>query len=203
MSAPSQSKVFRYLWAHPNAPLVLVAKETHLSYIAARVAKHNLSRRKDLARLCPECFQPTLEGLVCRTCGVELDQPEALESDGSPVHSIQPLNGLGSQTSYLALRFSYGGQNIAHLVERASNSFLERCKSLLWGELKGPMLPDGTVEEANRLLVKEVIDFRARYPMLAKSKRAAEQIVENVMGKVRLRYPAYFEPLTPKQEASA
>ena len=144
---------------------------------------------------CPECFRPTLEGLVCAGCGAELDQPfdlgELFDSQ-SPVHRIQPLSGLGSVTNYQSLKFAYGGFNIRHLAERPENALLEKGRSLLWQELKGPMFRDGIVEEANQLLSRSVSEFQSRFPNLLRSKGVANQLVENVVELLRLRYPNCF-----------
>jgi len=86
----------------------------------------------------------------------------------------------------------YGGSNIQHLVERPSNALLERCRSLLWQELKGPMLQDGIVEEASRLIAKEVSEFQGRFPNLVRAKGVAEQFVSNIMSLLKLRYPGCF-----------
>jgi hypothetical protein len=100
------------------------------------------------------------------------------------------LNGLGSQTDYQALRFQYGGRNVAHLVERSQNPLLERCKSELWQALKEVMPENSVVEEATRLLTKEVHEFSARYPALVNSPKTKMSIVRNVLTVMKLRYPA-------------
>lgn len=173
----------------------MVARELRMTYLAVRLAKSRLTKRPGLYRLCPECFRPTLQGLVCVDCGVESNQPfelgELFDSQ-SPVHQIQPLSGLGSVTDYRGLRFAYGGLNIRHLAERPENALLEKCRSILWQELKGPMLSDGIVEEANQLLSRSVSEFQSRFPNLLRSKGVADQLVENVLDLMRLRYPNRF-----------
>ncbi len=204
---PSQAKVFTFLWNHPNTSLVLAAKELHMSYVAVRVAKCRLMKRRNIHLYCPECVRPTLRGLFCQSCGVELDTPnisvDVNFNSQSPVHTIQPLNGLGSETNYAALHLQYGGRNIAHLVEKARDPFLERCRFELWEELKGPMLRDGVVEEATRLLMKEVLEFRARYPTLTHVRGASRQLVANVVALVKLRYPNCFSETVKQECASA
>jgi hypothetical protein len=209
--ARSQHALFRFLFYNPGTTLRLAAKETGMTYLAARLAKHRLTRRPDISRLCPECFRPALVGLVCGSCGAELGAftlPQGIRfEETSPVHSIQPLNGLGSATPYQGgrdsegnwrpLKMQYGGRNIAHFVERPTDPLLERCRSLLWEELKGPMFKDGIVEEASRLLTREVSSFRARFPGLLRSKGLADQLVRNVVDLLRLRYPNRFAVSSP------
>jgi hypothetical protein len=45
-------------------------------------------------------------------------------------------------TDYDRLHLQYGGRNIKHLVEHPSDDLLERARSELWEELKGPMPTD-------------------------------------------------------------
>jgi hypothetical protein len=186
----TQARLFKYLWYHPHSNLKQAAQELKISYSNAKKTHYLLKMRKDLHIRCPECFRPTFFSLVCQVCGFEGDRPfvpiEGYFDQVSPVHSIQPLNGLGSQTDYSLLRFAYGGRNIKHLVERSEDVFLESCKSLLWQELKSYMPQDEVVEEATRLLVKEVIEFRAKYPLLVNAKDAKRQIVSNVVERLRL-----------------
>jgi hypothetical protein len=54
------------------------------------------------------------------------------------------------------------------------------------------MFEDSIVQEATRLLVREVSRFRARYPALVRSKGLAGQLVRNVVSLLRLRYPNRF-----------
>lgn len=210
--AHSQHLVFRYLWEHPSTRLKAVAAEVGLTYLAVRLARHRLRMTGNLYLYCPVCFTPSLLGLTCGNCGAELDRPqvpvEASFDSQSPVHSIQPGSGLGSYNEYdqrglvlktstgkvvSRLRLNYGGTNIKHLLERAENPLLERSKSLLWEALKGPALPDGVVEQASRLLIKEVKEFEYRYPGLIRSHKVASQLVENVLDLVVLRYPRLKE----------
>jgi hypothetical protein len=175
--------------------LKVAARELQMTYLAVRLAKCRLTKRPDLSRRCPECWKPSLQGLVCASCGAELDQPfdlSELFDSQSPVHQIHPLSGLGSVTNYQNLKFAYGGKNIRHLAERPENALLERCRSLLWQELKGPMFRDGIVEEANQLLSRSVSEFQSRFPNLLRSKGVADQLVKNVLGLLRFRYPNRF-----------
>jgi hypothetical protein len=199
--ARSQHALFRFLWNNPGVSLKLAAKETSMTYLAARLAKHRLTRRPDISRLCPECFKPALVGLVCGSCGAELAVPTLPQGirfeETSPIHTIQPGAGLGSLTDYRGLHLLYGARNLSHLIERPQDPLLERCRSLLWSELKGPMFRDEIVEEASRLLMREVSEFRARFPGLLRSKGLADQLVRNVVDLLRLRYPNSFAVSPP------
>jgi hypothetical protein len=127
--------------------------------------------------------------------------PDGVE-DASLVHRIQPLDGLGSSTAYQGgpdaagnwapMKMHYGGLNIKHNVERPANRLLENCRSLLWQELKGPMPRDEIVEEANRLLTREVRMFQAQHAPLVRSKKLAEHLVSRVVEVLKLRYPGCF-----------
>ena len=206
--AHSQHLVFRHLWDHPSTRLKAVAAEVGLTYLAVRLARHRLRMKKNLHLYCPICFTPSLQGLACGNCGAELDRPqvpvEASFDSQSPVHSIQPGNGLGSYNEYdqrglvlktstgtvvSRLRLNCGGTNIKHLLEKVEDPLLERSKSLLWEALKGPALPDDVVEQASRLLVREMKDFEYRYPGLISGHKVVSQLVQNVLDLVVLRYP--------------
>lgn len=198
--AHTQHVVYRFLVKNPGTSLKVAAKEIHLSYAAVRLAKSRLCRRKDIHLLCPECFKPTLRSGLCHHCGYELDRPHVPTTPDfgsqSPRYAIQPMNGLGSQTDYNRLGLQYGGSNIRHLVERVENPLLERVRSELWQALKEVMPPDGVVEEANRVLTKDVLEFQARYPALVRSTKAARQLVDNVLLVLALRYPALGKCIT-------
>jgi hypothetical protein len=88
------------------------------------------------------------------------------------------------------MKLQYGGQNVAHLIERPVNSVLERAKSELWETLKEVMPPDGVVEEATNLLVKEVREFEVKYPDLKRAKGRSHQHVKSILRLMALRYPA-------------
>ena len=66
---------------------------------------------------------------------------------------------------------------------------MERAKSRLWEALKGPMLQDGVVEEATRLLMKDIVEFEHIYPDLVRGHKVADQLVSNSVRRLVLRYP--------------
>ena len=192
-------ELYSFYWKYPGlfgtrGGLVSAAKDLHVNYTTLKVTASRLRRLSDISKRCPDCFSPSLEGLTCRNCGVELDAPRLPDGirfeETSPVHSIQPLNGLGGSTDYMSLGLSYGARNVQHLVERPEDSFVETCKSRLWQELKEAMPSDGVTEEAARMLTKEIVEFRTHYPGLTWAKGAGDQLVRNVVSRLALRYPA-------------
>jgi hypothetical protein len=192
-------QLYSFYWKYPGlyrtrGGLTRAAKELHVNYGTLKKTAFRLRRLPDVSRRCPLCFEPELEGLACRNCGVELDAPTLPDGirfeETSPVHTIQPLKGLGSLTDYRHLHLEYGAQNVKHIAERPDDAFVESCRSELWGHLKGVMPPDSVTEEANRLLMKEIIEFRSKYPGLVRAKGVRSQIVTNVVGRLALRYPA-------------
>ena len=192
--APVQHAVFRWLWRHPNATEKECAGALHISHAAVRVAMFKIRKYKRVERLCPECFTESLSGLVCTHCGADFTSeaqgaslPEF--SSQSPIHSIQPLGGLGSVTDYRALKPKYGALNIAHLVDDKADAMIEKARSLLWQELKSYMLPDAEVEAATRMLLKEITEFRIRYPGLLRSKGLAAEMVNVVLSRIKLQHP--------------
>ena len=198
--APVQHAVFRWLWRHPNATEKECAEALHISHAAVRVAMFKIRKYKRVDRLCPECFTESMSGLVCTHCGADFTSeaqgvslPEF--SSQSPIHSIQPLGGLGSVTDYRTLKPKYGALNIAHLVDDKADTMVEKARSLLWQELKSYMLPDAEVEAATRMLLKEIADFRAKYPGLLRSKGLAAEMVNVVLARIRLQRPN-VKPLT-------
>ena len=190
--APAQHAVYRWLFDHPGGRLTDASRDLHLSYSSVKVAAHRLRRRADFGRLCPECFSPSFYRLACHACGFEAPaEAPPLVDFGSqgPVHSLQPLGGLGSSTDYYSLKPKYGARNVAHLVEQSPDRFLERCRSRLWEELKGLMLSDGETEALTRLLVRDVQEFRASYPELTRSRGLADALVRRVVARAALLHP--------------
>jgi hypothetical protein len=68
-------------------------------------------------------------------------------------------------------------------------------KSEVENELKRSFPSEAVTDEAGRLVVKEVLEFKARYPSLASSKNVRKQLAENVINRLRLLHP-YLRPIT-------
>ncbi len=62
-------------------------------------------------------------------------------------------------------------------------------KSDVENELKRSYPSEAITDEAGRLAIKEVHEFRARYPALATSKNVRRQLAENVVRRLRLLHP--------------
>lgn len=86
-------------------------------------------------------------------------------------------------------------------ISRATEDVLiTSAKSKVLNELKR-IYPDETVsDEAGRLVLKEVAEFRARYPNL-NPKRLSGQIAENVINRLALLHPQLrrVTPLLPEK----
>jgi hypothetical protein len=164
-----------------------------MSYTNTLAAFHRLKSR-DLTTLCPECFIPTLLSGVCRNCGFEPDAPgvpiEVRLDSQSPTNHIHAGNLLGSETDYNALGFVNQGFILKRRIERGIEDPLTRAvKSDVENELKRTFPGEIITDEAGRLVIKEVMEFRARYPGLATSKNVRRQLAENVMNRLWLRHP--------------
>jgi len=196
--SPGQHLVFRARWHYPQLTLKEISELLRIDYTNAKVLWFKVRHRKDISKLCPECFQPHFYG-VCHLCGFEPTREEIpiivdFESQ-SPVHRIQRLNGLGSEVDYDKLKLAYGGNNIKHLVERGDMT-LETLKSQLWEELKFKMPDDYVAEVAAIALEQELSEVRRRYPLLIKSKHLKRQILENTVARLKVLCPDAVNGLT-------
>jgi len=190
-------RFFRYLWNHPTCSLLVIAKELGVSHSNARQLSHRLKSRPHIDRTCPECFQVQLFGHppVCQACGFEPTETtppiEVRFSEQSPTNNLQVGNGLGSVTSYGEIGF----ENNPVIIERRAKLSIEEnlivnCKSDVMQQLKSDYPPEDVSDLAGRLVLKEVRELRARYPLLTHSKYARRQVVENVLGRLALVYPS-------------
>jgi len=190
-------RFFQYLWSHPNCNLLIAAKELKISYANARQLSHRLKSRPFLDRTCPECFQVQLFGHppACQACGFEpteaTPQIEVRFSEQSPTNNLQAGNGLGSVTDYRGIRF----ENNPMIIERRTRlgieeSLITNCKSDVMQFLKSDYPEEEVSDLAGRLVLKEVKELKARYPMLARSKYARRQVVKNVLGRLVLVHPS-------------
>jgi hypothetical protein len=215
--AHAQHRVYQWLYFHPGASLAASAVALHISESNARMIATRLRRRSDHGRLCPLCFASAFYRGACQKCGFEAGadvQPVTLDFESqNPVHRILRGDGLGSElttSNYAALaRKMYQrdklppgllrnhGRNLAHLAEPKDDSLLRAVRSDLLEELKRSYPNDGISDMAAKLATQEVREFRARYPLLGSPKRLREQVVGNVLARLRLLYPTL--PVAPMQ----
>jgi hypothetical protein len=66
--------------------------------------------------------------------------------------------------------------------------------SLALAGLKAFYPAEAVTDCAALLCVKEVLEFKVRYPLLAASKRVREQLALNVMRRLELLYPSVRRP---------
>lgn len=194
--AHRQHRLLRYLWANPRAPQAAIAHELKISESNVREGLWRL-RQRNLSRTCPECFAPKLFGGVCQNCGFEPDAPslpiEVMPDSQSPTNHLHAGNLLGSVTDYKAVGFT----NAAVILKRKIEGSLEDplvagVKSDVENELKRDFPEEAITDEAGRLVIKEVAEFRARYPGL-RPKGLRMQIALNVMARLRLLHPQLRE----------
>ena len=188
-----QHRVLRFAWENPSASRIEAAKALKMSEGNVRAAFH-LLRRKDLTRICPECFSPRLLGGVCQNCGYEPDAPalpiEVRADEQSPTNHLHPGNLLGSVTDYSAVGFT----NQAFVMERKvreetfEEPVLAGILSDVMEALKSCYPEEAISDEAGRLARKEVLEFRARYPGL-NPKGLRAQLTRNVLARLRLLHP--------------
>lgn len=186
-------KVFRFGWENPSANRKDCAKALKLSYNNVLEAFHQL-RKRNLAILCPECFQPALQGGVCHNCGFEPSAPivpiEVSTSNHYSTNNLHPGNELGSEVDYASLCFANHWLIVKRKIDRGiEDPLLRAVKSRVENELKRTYPTEMVTDEAGRLAIKEVFDFHLRYPELASSKNVRRQLANNVMNRLRLLHP--------------
>lgn len=104
---------------------------------------------------------------------------------------------LGSDVDYKHIGFENHWVIMKRRVERGVEDNLVRSvKSDVENELKRAFPSEAITDEAGRLVVKEVLEFRARYPGLAASKNVRRQLYVNVMNRLLLLHP-HIRSLTP------
>lgn len=197
-------RFFRYRWEHPSSTLRQAAHDLHVSYPYAKQLACRLRRRRRLWQTCPGCFSDRLLQGVCQWCGEEPARP-ALPIDvnfnrQSPANSILAGNGLGGDPNIRVLKFENNSSIvIQRRMDRTEDSLLNNCKSDVLEWLKGKYPSEEVSDLAGKLVVKEVLDFRARYPLLSGSRNLRMQIVQNVENRLVLVYP-FLRP-SPAPEA--
>ena len=189
-------KIFQFYWANPSASRKAAGQALKLSPGNVREALWEL-RRRDLSRTCPECFGPLLVGGVCQGCGFEPFEPilpvDIMPNSQHPTNSLHPGSMLGSVTDYKEVAKSYGFSNQGFVLKRKMDRqietpLLDAIRSDVANALDGGSRPEIT-EEAGRLVLKEVAEFKARYPRMSTSKLARRQLAENVLTRLRLLHP--------------
>lgn len=191
-------RVFQFLWRNPAATRKEAARSLGLTVTNVKVTVHRL-RMMNLTRRCPECFVGELVSGACQTCGCEPALPvvpEELRFDAqSPTNNLQPGNELGSIIGrdgygYTALGFTNNGLVVKRWIDRAiEDSLTTDVKSLVMNELKRYYPNEVVTDYAGRLVIKEVAEFRMRYPILATSKNVRKQLALNVMRRLEFLYP--------------
>jgi hypothetical protein len=151
-------------------------------------------RKRDLTRYCIKCNRPTLFNGVCVNCGAERETPRiltaAVRDSQSPTNWLHPGNLLGSETDYNLIGFVNHGFVLKRRVERGiEDPMIIAVKSEVENELKRTFPSEEITDEAGRLVVKEVLEFKARYPTLASSKNVRKQLAENVINRLSLLHP--------------
>jgi hypothetical protein len=212
--AHRQHRILRFWWENPSASRKAAARALKLSESNVREAFFRLRKRSGLERLCPCCFNTSVVDGVCHVCGFERDDPVLpveLRTDSQRAsvdvgtNFLHAGNLLGSRADYYAkLGFVKHGAHLRYRIERAIEDPLIRgVKSDVMNELKRFYPPEPITDEAGRLCVKEVLEFRARYPGLAKSKNVRGQLAENVIARLQFLHPQLRAVRTLAPEGAA
>ncbi len=168
--AHRQHKVFQFMWNNPSARRRDAARALKISESNVWSAIHRL-RKRDLSRRCPECFRPNLFNGVCENCGFEPfvpSIPENVKMDSqSPTNFIHAGNLLGSKVAYSELGLTNHELVLKRRLERGiEDSLIRNVKSDVENELKRTYPNEAITDEAGRLVVKEILEFRRKYPAL-------------------------------------
>jgi hypothetical protein len=75
---------------------------------------------------------------------------------------------------------------------------LKEVKSQVMNELKKYYPNETITDSAGRLAIKEVAEFRTKYPLLATSKNVKKQLTMNVMKRLDILYPFLARPHLPE-----
>lgn len=191
--AHRQHLIFRALWINPSIRPKDLAGLLKLKRENVREGLFEL-RHRNLTRLCPECFHEKLVAGVCESCGFEPDAPvlplEVMADSQSPTNHLFPGNQLGSEPDFKGLGLLNNESVVRRWIDADVESPLVRAvKSDVENELKR-LYPDEAIsDEAGRLVIKEVVEFHARYPKLTTTKYARAQLTENVINRLKLLHP--------------
>lgn len=205
--AHAQHRVFKFKLANPAASSVVIARELHTSPANVRQCLSRLRRKGDLSRLCPECMTWQIFSGVCNSCGAELlaaAVPIVVDFKGqSPTNRIHPGGLLGSQVgergdfAELRLKGCYpnDGVLLKQRMDRALEDGLTRqVKSEVMEWLKAYYPADSITDFAGQLCEREVLAWRANYPLLRTNKNVRKQLAVRVVDRLRLLYPALNRP---------
>ncbi|MGP8057015.1 MAG: hypothetical protein ACLP9K_05405 [Nitrososphaerales archaeon] len=193
--AHAQHRVRLFKWNNPLASYKVIAKELDLpSEDAAKQAWYRFNKKKDHGRFCPVCFNPSLLNLVCHFCGADLGEvqrEDAIDFEAqNPVYSIQPLGGLGSQTSYSDLGLTNSKRILDQQISKTEkDQALAKAKRALLQFLKGFFPREDVTDVAARLLAKAFTEFRMEYPGLKITPRVANELVAITIARLKLFYP--------------
>jgi hypothetical protein len=198
-ASSTRQRVFRYFWNNPAASNRQIADELHVSLSNVKVTLHRLRRMPDISRRCPECFAPSMRAEGCQSCGFEPTSAslplDVRFDEQSPVNHIHAGNSLGSEVNYPGVGFTNSGLVVKRWMDRALEDSLTRdVKSEVMQALKTSYPTEAITDYAGRLCVKEVSEFRARYPLLAASKNVRKQLALNVMKRLEFLYPVLCRP---------
>ena len=191
--AHRQHRILRYLWQNPSAPLKSVAADLKISESNVKEGLWELRQRKDLDRRCPECFAPQLLNGICQSCGFESDAPslrvDVVPDSQSPVNHLHVGNLLGSEVEYRSIGFGNHWAILKRKIEgKLEENLVREAKSGVMEALKAFYPAESITDEAGRLIVKEVLEFQARYPGL-RPKGLGAAIISNVLARLELRHP--------------
>jgi hypothetical protein len=199
--AHTQHRILRFVWKNNPARQTEIASGLKISLPNVKMGLARLRKRR-LDWLCPECFTESLVNGVCEKCGFEPFEPvlpiEVRSDSQSPINHIHAGNLLGSQigknNSYASLklhgRYGNDGQIVERRIDRGlENPLIRAVKSDVENELKRSYPSEAITDDAGRLAIKEVLEFRARYPLLAASKNLRQQLALNAIRRLTLLHP--------------
>ncbi len=196
-------RFFKYRWEHPSATLVQASKGLNISYNSAKLLSSRLRKRKGINQICPMCFGEKLFQGVCQACGFEPTLPRLPEVNfdrQSPTNSLQRNNELGAGadlfggSDFTGKRVSMHFENWPGIISRkmeqhSEDTLIRNCKSDLLEWLKAFFPKPEVSDFCGKLVVKDVLELRARFPLLEGSKNCRAQVVENVKARMKLAYP--------------
>lgn len=185
--------IFREMWNNPCATIKTIMAALKIKESNVKEGRWELRQRGDLDRRCPECFAPKLLNGVCQSCGFEPDMPalrvDVVPESQSPVNHLHAGNLLGSDVEYRSIGFENHWAILKRKIEgKLEENLVREAKSDVMQALKSFYPTDSISDEAGRLVVKEVLEFQARYPGL-RPKGLGAAVTSNVLARLELRHP--------------